>query len=142
MYCSSEISIEVRYYETDQMGIVHHSNYIRYFECGRHQFLIDVGLPIMKIEEMGVVMPVVSVECRYKTPAKMGDVLRVVSRIEKEPMARVEVLTDIFNQKGEKVCDGKVVLGFLNKATGRPTRAPKYFMDAFYEASRKQEINN
>lgn len=138
MYCSSEIEIEVRYYETDQMGIVHHSNYIRYFECGRHQFLIDVGLPIMEIEKMGVEMPVVSVECHYKTPAKMGDVLRVVSRVEKEPMARVEVLTDIFNSKGEKVCDGKVVLGFLNKVTGRPVRVPGYFLDAFRKASAKQ----
>ena len=38
MFIYSETQIEVRYYETDQMGIVHHSNYIRYFECGRHQF--------------------------------------------------------------------------------------------------------
>lgn len=138
MYIKSETYIEVRYYETDQMGIVHHSNYIRYFECGRHQFLIDAGLPIMEIERMGVVMPVVSVECHYKIPAKMGDTLRVISRVDKEPMARVEVMTEIYNQKGEIVCDGKVVLGFLKKETGRPTRAPKYFLDAFRQASDNQ----
>lgn len=132
MYIESVTEIEVRYYETDQMGIVHHSNYIRYFECGRHKFLIDVGLPIMVIEKMGVEMPVVSVECKYKIPARMGDILKVVSRVEKEPMARVEVLTDIFNQNGDLICSGRVVLGFVNKATGRPTRAPQYFMDAFY----------
>lgn len=136
MYCESETSLEVRYYETDQMGIVHHSNYVRYFECGRHQFLIDAGLPIMEIEKMGIVMPVVSVQVNYKTPAKMGDVLRIVSRVEKEPMARIEVLTDIFNQKGEKVCDGKVVLGFLHSDTRRPTRVPQYFLDAFRKMSK------
>jgi acyl-CoA thioester hydrolase len=43
--------IDVRYYETDQMGIVHHSNYIRYFECGRMAMLKEVGLPMHKIEE-------------------------------------------------------------------------------------------
>ena len=95
MFIQSETQIEVRYYETDQMGIVHHSNYIRYFECGRHQFLIDVGLPIMELEKHGIMMPVVSVNAKYHTPARMGDVLLVVSRVEKEPMARIEVLTDM-----------------------------------------------
>ena len=66
------------------MGIVHHSNYIRYFECGRHQFLLDVGLPITELEKSGIMMPVVSVEAHYHTPARMGDILRVVSRVEKE----------------------------------------------------------
>ncbi len=130
----SETQLEVRYYETDQMGIVHHSNYVRYFECGRHQFLIDVGLPIMEIEKMGIMMPVVSVNVNYRTPAKMGDVLRIVSRVEKEPMARVEVLTDIYNQSGDKVCDGSVVLGFIHSDTRRPTRVPAVFLEAFRKA--------
>ncbi len=130
----SETQLEVRYYETDQMGIVHHSNYVRYFECGRHHFLIDVGLPIMEIEKMGIMMPVVSVNVNYKTPAKLGDILRIVSRVEKEPMARVEVLTDIYNQNGEKVCDGSVVLGFIHSDTRRPTRVPAVFLEAFRKA--------
>lgn len=139
MYCTSETFIEVRYYETDQMGIVHHSNYVRYFECGRHKFLIDAGLPITELERQGIMMPVVSVEVNYRIPARMGDVLRVVSRVEKEPMAKIEVLTDIYRcQDGEKVCDGKVVLGFIHSDTRRPTRVPKVFLDAFYKLSEKQ----
>ena len=57
----TELNIDVRYYETDQMGIVHHSNYIRYFECGRTDMLKQLGLPMEKIEEAGVMMPVVAV---------------------------------------------------------------------------------
>ncbi|NCC46628.1 MAG: acyl-CoA thioesterase, partial [Bacteroidia bacterium] len=49
-----ETYLEVRYYETDLMGIVHHSNYIRYFECGRIQSLVDLGLPIKEVERMGI----------------------------------------------------------------------------------------
>ena len=124
MYIQSETQIEVRYYETDLMGIVHHSNYIRYFECGRHQFLLDVGLPITELEKSGIMMPVVSVEAHYHTSARMGDILRVVSRVEKEPMARVEVRTDIYNQNGDLVCDGTVVLGFIHSDTRRPIRKP------------------
>ena len=94
----------------------------------------DLGLPVSKFEEYGFVMPVSSVSCKYKTPAKLGDRLRIVSKVDKEPLARVEVSTQIFNQNGDLVCEGVVVLGFLNKDTRRPIRAPKEFVDAFYKA--------
>ena len=68
----SELELDVRYYETDQMGIVHHSNYVRYIECGRSDMMKKAGLPIEAIEAAGVMLPVVSVECHYKLPAKMG----------------------------------------------------------------------
>lgn len=90
--------LDVRYYETDQMGIVHHSNYIRYFECGRMSMLDQVGLPMHKIEEMGVMLPIVSVDCRYKVPAKLGDTLRVVTMMDESPRARLTVRTEIYNQ--------------------------------------------
>ncbi len=135
MYCVSEIELEVRYYETDQMGIVHHSNYIRYFECGRHKFLTDAGLHIMKIEELGVLMPVVSAQLNYRIPAKMGDILKIVTWVEKEPMARIEVKTIITNQNGQKICDGEVVLGFINRTTRRPIRVPQFFLDALKSVS-------
>ena len=61
----TELELDVRYYETDQMGIVHHSNYIRYFECGRSDMMEKLGLPISEVERAGVVLPVVAVECRY-----------------------------------------------------------------------------
>ena len=86
MYCKSELTLEVRYYETDKMGIVHHSNYIRYFECARHQFMTDIGMPIVEIESRGIELPVVSVNAHYIASAKFGDVLKIVSRVEQEPI--------------------------------------------------------
>ena len=59
-----ETSFPVRYYETDQMGIVHHSNYIRYFECARNLMIRDGGYPIERCEAVGVVIPIVSVDCK------------------------------------------------------------------------------
>lgn len=125
----SETTLEVRYYETDLMGIVHHSNYIRYFECGRHHLLLDLGLPINKIEEAGVMLPVVSTECHYKIPARMGDVLRIVTTIEDKPMARIIALTRIYNQHEALVCEGRVQLGFIHADTRKPTRAPRILME-------------
>ena len=117
--------LDVRYYETDQMGIVHHSNYIRYFECGRTAMLKELGLPIEKIEEAGVMLPVVSVECRYKVPARLGDTLRIVSVIDEVPRAKLVIRTEIYNTAGQLVCEGEVVLGFINAQTRRPVRCPE-----------------
>ena len=122
---SSELEIVVRYYETDQMGVVHHSNYIRYFECGRSDMMVKAGLPIEKIEESGVMLPIVSVECRYRRPAKMGDRLRIVSMIDKVPAAKLVVDTEIYNQDGELLVEGSVTLGFIDAHTRRPVRCPK-----------------
>lgn len=127
----SELFLDVRYYETDQMGIVHHSNYIRYFECGRTAMLKELGLPLEKIEEAGVMLPVVSVECRYKVPAKLGDTLKVVSIINEVPRAKLVIRNEIFNPAGQLVCEGEVLLGFIDSHTRRPVRCPKALADIF-----------
>ena len=129
----SELFLDVRYYETDQMGIVHHSNYIRYFECGRVAMLKELGFPVEKIEETGVMLPVVSVDCRYKVPARLGDTLRVVSYIDEVPRARLVIRTKIFNPSGQLVCEGTVVLGFINSQTRRPVRCPDALLKVFEE---------
>ena len=127
----TEYKIEVRYYETDQMGIVHHSNYIRYFECGRSDLLKQIGLPLEKIEESGIMLPVLSVECRYRVPARLGDVLTVVSIIDEMPRARLPIKSEIYSQDGVLLCEGKVVIGFIDSVTRRPVRCPKAFVDIF-----------
>lgn len=120
-----ETKFPVRYYETDQMGIVHHSNYIRYFECARNAMMSEWGYPIEQCEADGVTIPIVSVACRYHRPAKMGDVLTVTAGIEKAPLAKLVVEQTVLNQNGELLVSGQVVLGFLNKDSGFPVRCPE-----------------
>lgn len=124
----SELELDVRYYETDQMGIVHHSNYIRYFECGRSDMMAKIGLPIDAIEKAGVMLPIVAVECKYRKPAMMGDRIRIVSMIDTLPAAKLVVNSEIYNQKDELLCKGSVTLGFIDANTRRPIRCPKDFV--------------
>ena len=133
----SELFLDVRYYETDQMGIVHHSNYIRYFECGRTAMLKELGLPIERIEDAGVMLPVVSVECRYKTPAVLGDTLRIVTSVDEVPRARLVIRNEVYNPSDQLVCEGSVTLGFIDSNTRRPVRCPEMLVKIFEE-----HINN
>ena len=123
--------MDVRYYETDQMGIVHHSNYIRYFECGRNAMLKEMDMPMEKVEASGVMMAVVAVDAKYKVPAKLGDTLRIVSIIDAPPTAKVVVKTEIYNQNEQLVCTGSVTLGFIDAMTRRPVRCPEALAEIF-----------
>ena len=116
----------VRYYETDQMAVVHHSNYIRYFEIARDEMMVTLGFPIEKCEsDLGVLVPIVSVECRFRHPARMGDVLTATAEVNKVPMAKMIIKQAVYNQDGVLCAEGTVVLGFLNKETFIPTRCPE-----------------
>jgi acyl-CoA thioester hydrolase len=127
----SEHFLDVRYYETDQMGIVHHSNYIRYFECGRNAMLKEMDMPMEKVEASGVMMAVVAVDAKYKVPARLGDTLRIVSVIDAPPTAKVVVKTEIYNQNDQLVCTGSVTLGFIDAITRRPVRCPEALSEIF-----------
>lgn len=125
-----ETYLDVRYYETDLMGIVHHSNYIMYMECGRHDMLVQFGIPIWEIERQGVMAPIVSVESRYLRPARMGDRLKVVTMVDSIPTAKLFIRNEIYNQNGELLNTGKVTLGFIDADTRRPVRAPRQVVEA------------
>lgn len=74
---------DVFYYETDKMGIVHHSNYIRWLEEARIAFLERIGLPFEQLEALGLMVPVLHVEFDYRLPFKFGDRFRVEMSISK-----------------------------------------------------------
>lgn len=70
-----------QYYETDQMGVVHHSNYIRWFEEARVDLLAQLGLPYKEMERRGVMIPVLSAQAEYVKPVRFEDVVRIEMQI-------------------------------------------------------------
>ena len=125
-------SFPVRYYETDQMAVVHHSNYIRYFEIARDEMMVQLGFPIEKCEkELGVLVPIVSVECHFRHPARMGDVLTATAEVNRVPMAKMIIKQTVYNQDGVLCAEGSVTLGFLNKETFMPVRCPEPVTELF-----------
>ena len=122
-----ETSFPVRYYEADPMGIVHHSNYIRYFECARDEMIASWGYGIDKCAADGIVFPVASLQVKYHSPARVGDMLRVTADIDSLPLAKLTVRQAVYNQDGMLCAEGTVVLGFMNAASGRVMACPGQF---------------
>ena len=125
----STLYLEVRYYETDQMAIVHHSNYIRYFECGRARLMQEVGFPVERMESEGVMTAVAAVTAQYRAPAKLGDTLRIITRLPELPTAKMLFETEIYNQDDVLLCTGTVKLGFIDAKTRRPRRCPEDLLE-------------
>lgn len=125
-----EIEIRVRYAETDQMGVVHHGNYALYLEMARIEWLRKLGISYKNMEENGIGLPVVSLAINFKKSAVYDDVIKVKTQLKKQPTALVEFEYKLTNQNDELLCTAEVVLAFIDMTTKRPTRPPKYFLDA------------
>lgn len=79
---------QVNYYETDKMGVVHHSNYARYLEECRIEMLKQCGVPYDMLEEMGYMIPVLDLKCTFKEPARFGETLIIAAKLEQVTAAR------------------------------------------------------
>ena len=123
--------IKVRYFETDQMGIVHHSNYLKYFEFARIEWLEKLNLSYQEIEKNKIILPVVRCELKFLKPLVFGDSFKVEVHCSKKPTSSIEFSYEIFNSRGEKTTEGRTLLAFLNSDTMKPLRCPKSISDLF-----------
>lgn len=94
----------INYYETDKMGVVHHSNYIRFFEEARCQFLIDAGLSYALLEEKGIMSPVLGVSCKFKQHVTFGDTIQIETSIKEYTGVKFTVQYKIYNKKTGVLC--------------------------------------
>ena len=128
-----ETSFPVRYYECDPMGIVHHSNYIRFFEIARDEMIASWGYGMEKCAADGLVFPVVSLSMKFRHSLYVGDTARVTARIDSLPLAKLTVHQCVYNQDGVLCAEGDIVLGFLNSDTGHIMACPEKFLNVLKE---------
>lgn len=112
---------QVQYYETDKMGITHHSNYIRWMEEARVEFLDRVGYGFEKMEEIGIISPIVSVECSYKKSTRFPEIISIDLKVEEFKGVKLKLVYKMYNAQGELCCEGHSVQAFLDE-NGRPIR--------------------
>ncbi len=122
----------VFYYETDQMSIVHHSNYIRWMEEARLDYMRQAGVNYREMEEEGIIMPVVSVDCRYITPTHYDDTIDISVSLTAFNGVRASFCYEIKSEDGTVVASGHSEHCFLDATTRRPISL-KRRLPSFYE---------
>ena len=123
---------KVQYYETDKMGIVHHSNYIRWMEEARVDFLEKIGWSYDQLEKVGLVSPVLSLNIDYSHPTYFSDMVSIDVEILELKMSKMRVGYKMTNEEGKVVDKCESSHGFL-LSSGRPAILKREF-PGLYEA--------
>lgn len=127
---TSETKVRVRYAETDQMGVVYHSNFFPYFEAARAESIRELGFTYADMEKMGVIMPVVDVHCRYLRPARYDDLLSIRTMLKELPVHhKIEFHHEVFNEAGELLAVGKIILYFMEAKGMKRTTMPSRLLE-------------
>ena len=115
---------EVKYYECDRMGITHHSNYVRFMEEARVDWMDQMGYGFDRMEAEGVVSPVVAVDCRYRHPSTFKDVIDIEVKVAETTPLKI-VFNYTMKVAGKLVCTASSTHCFLEN--GRPVSLEKRF---------------
>lgn len=136
-----EFAREINYYETDRMGVVHHSNYIRFLEETRCYWLKNIDMPFELLEENGITIPVLEVKCLYKYHVTFGDTIIIKPCAKEYSGVRMTIGYDVIDKKtGKTVLIAETKHCFTNKNL-KPINLKKYnkeFSDKFMSLLEKK----
>ena len=118
------IQVRVRYQETDRMGIVYHANYLSYFELGRVEWLRNKGLDYARLEDSGVLLPVVNVSISYKAPASYDQLLSIETELVKIGGASLVFQNKIYDENKRLLVEGDVTLVATDSSSFKPIKIP------------------
>lgn len=119
---SHEIPIRVRYAETDRMGLLHHANYIIYFEMGRTELLRRRGFSYREIEDAGHFLVIVDIACKFRRPAYYDDLLTLRTTVERVTHVKIVHTYQVFRD-GLLLAEGRTTLACVDR-DGKPQRLP------------------
>src|SRR5262245_30809353 len=106
---TGEITVRVRYAETDRMGLLHHANYLVYFEQARIELLRSLGVSYKDLEDQGFLMVLTKVEAHYRRPARYDDLLTIRATVARTTLVRIDHRYEVFRD-GELLADGASTL--------------------------------
>jgi acyl-CoA thioester hydrolase len=121
---SGEIQIRVRYAETDRMGLLHHANYLVYFEQGRTELLRSLGLTYKELEDQGHLLVLSKVEVRYRSPARYDDLLTLKTTVVRTTAVRIDHRYDLYRD-GALLAEGTSTLACVDR-DGRLQALPDF----------------
>ncbi|QTC42706.1 acyl-CoA thioesterase [Bacillus sp. V3] len=136
----SENTVQVRYAETDQMGVVYHANYLIWMELGRTKLIEDLGFNYAEVEKDGILSPVVDLTISYKTPVRYGEKALVKTWVEEYDGIRITYAYEIYNEENKLAVSGQSKHVCVKKESFRPISIRRMFPDwhEAYEKAKKQ----
>ncbi len=130
---SFDTKYRVCYGDTDRMGVMYYGNYPRLYEIGRTDLIREIWKSYREVEDSGIILPVRTLNAVYHKPAIYDELLTIRTIIKEIPKVKFRIFSEIYNERGELINEGDVVLAFMDAASGKPRRAPEEFVNILLE---------
>ena len=130
---SYDTRYRVCYADTDRMGVMYYGNYPRLYEIGRTDFIREIWKSYREVEDSGIILPVRMLHSVYHKLGIYDEILIIRTIVKDLPKVKFTLISQIFNEKGDLINEGEVVLAFMKTATGRPCRVPEEFLKILEE---------
>ncbi|TDL34935.1 acyl-CoA thioesterase [Jeotgalibacillus sp. S-D1] len=139
----AEKTIEVRYAETDQMGVVYHANYLVWMEIGRTALIEELGFRYAEMEEQGILAPVMDIQVSYKMPVRYGEKATIRTWIDHYDGLRTHYGYEIVSDSGQLAASGLSKHVCVKKESFRPISVKKFFPEWHQacEEHKKHQLN-
>ena len=129
----TEYERRINYYETDKMGIVHHSNYIRFFEEARLDMMKKVGLDYFTMEEAGIIIPVLFVDCKYIKALHFNEDIVIQTKLTKYNGIKMEVAYEVYRNESDEVCTRGTTGHCFLTPDMKPIRMKREFPEIYHK---------
>jgi acyl-CoA thioester hydrolase len=120
----------VSYCDTDKMGFMHHSNYLKYYETARWELFRSIGIAYPEIEDDGIILPVINASLKFIKPAFYDQKLIINTRIKSFKGARIVFEYQAINETEEIINDAQITVACVKKNSGKACSPPKNIKDA------------
>jgi acyl-CoA thioester hydrolase len=118
------------YPDTDQMGTVHHSNYLKYYETARWELFRSIGISYRSVEEAGYLLPVITMKCKFLKTTRYDALLTVKTKLTAIKGVRIWFSYQLYNEQQELINTAETELAFVSKEDWKPCAAPGFIVDA------------
>ena len=126
---SNFTKVRVIYADTDAMGIVYHTNYIKWFEVGRNELMRQLGVAYTELEKLGLNMPLTKVSCHYLLPAKYDQLVTVETKFDYINRASIRFNSNIWDEEGKKLLVEGYTIHACTNMEGKIRRIPQVLLD-------------
>ncbi len=126
---SNFTKVRVIYADTDAMGIVYHTNYIRWFEIGRNELMRQLGVAYAEMEKLGLNLPLTKVKCHYLLSAKYDQIVTVETKIDYIKRASIRFNSQIWDEEGKKLLVEGYTIHACTNMEGKIRRIPQLILD-------------
>lgn len=125
-----DYQFRVAYPDTDQMGTMHHANYVKYYELARWELFRSIGVPYNSIEEAGIMCPVIRMNFRFLKTTRYDELLTVKTRLKAMKGVRMWFTYHLYNENNELINEAETEIAFVGRDNWKPSPAPDFLLNA------------